>query len=88
MPWISCLDRISAFLTGCVASAAKQEEVHIEFFQINTGMELRHGEFRWGSVPISEGVSARGLAWYGKVPLVVMSLSTMLGDMVLAVQFA
>jgi len=88
MPWISCLDRISACLTGCVASAAKQEEVHIEFFQINTGMGLRHGEFRWDSEPISEGVSVRGLAWYGKVPLMVVSLSTMLGDMVLAVQYA
>jgi hypothetical protein len=51
-------------------------------------MELRHGEFSWGSKPVSEGVSVRGLAWYGKVPFVVVSLSTMLGDMVLAVQFA
>jgi hypothetical protein len=51
-------------------------------------MGLRHGEFRWDSEPISEGVSIRGLAWYGKVPLIVVSLSTMLGDMVLAVQYA
>jgi hypothetical protein len=51
-------------------------------------MELRHGEFHWDSEPISEGVSVRGLAWYRKVPFVVVSLSTMLGDMVLAVQFA
>jgi hypothetical protein len=51
-----------------VASAAKQDEVNIEFFQINSGMELRHSEFRWGGEPISEGVSVRGLAWYRKVP--------------------
>jgi D-alanyl-D-alanine-carboxypeptidase/D-alanyl-D-alanine-endopeptidase len=48
---------------------------------------LRRGVFRWGTEAISE-VSVRGLAWYVKVALVVLSFVIMLGAMFLAMQIA
>ena len=47
---------------------------------------LRRGEFRWGSEATAEEVSAKGMAWYGKVALVVLSLVIMLGALFLAMQ--
>jgi hypothetical protein len=49
---------------------------------------LRRGLFRWGTEALSEQVSARGLAWYAKVALVVLSFATMLGAMFLVMQIA
>jgi D-alanyl-D-alanine-carboxypeptidase/D-alanyl-D-alanine-endopeptidase len=49
---------------------------------------LRRGLFRWGSEAIPEEGPARGLAWYGKVALVVLSLIIMLAAMFLAMQIA
>jgi D-alanyl-D-alanine-carboxypeptidase/D-alanyl-D-alanine-endopeptidase len=48
---------------------------------------LRRGLFRWGTEAISE-VAVRGLAWYVKVALVVLSFVIMLGAMFLAMQIA
>jgi hypothetical protein len=49
---------------------------------------LRRGEFRWGTEATGEEVPARGLAWYVKVALGVLSLVIMLGAMFLAMQIA
>ncbi len=43
---------------------------------------------RWGAEAASEEFPARGLVWYGKVALVVLSLVIMLGAMFLAMQIA
>ena len=49
---------------------------------------LRRGEFRWGALTTMQEVSARGLAWYAKVALVVLSFAIMLGATFLAMQLA
>jgi D-alanyl-D-alanine-carboxypeptidase/D-alanyl-D-alanine-endopeptidase len=49
---------------------------------------LRRGEFRWGTEAISEEVPVRGLTWYVKVALVVLSLVIMLGAIFVAMQMA
>jgi len=49
---------------------------------------LRQGELRWGSEATTEEVSAKGMEWYGKVALVVLSFVIMLGALFLAMQIA
>jgi hypothetical protein len=49
---------------------------------------LRRGEFRWGTEATPDGVTIRGLAWYVKVVLVVLSLVIMLGAIFVAMQIA
>jgi len=49
---------------------------------------LRRGLFRWGIEAAAEEVPFRGLAWYVKVALVVLSFIIMLGVMFLTMQIA
>jgi len=49
---------------------------------------LRRGMIRWGSEVAPEEAATRGLAWYVKVALVVLSFVAMLGAIFLSMQIA